>query len=79
MQKGSILLMAIYKLEYMYIYATIKYPNKWHSLLPKERDDGDGEANDGESGTNVGHPSESSGIWVSSRWGVWTDVLQEGE
>ena len=70
--------MAIYKLEYMCMLP-LSIQTRGHSLLPKERDDGDGEANDGECGTNVGHPSESSGIWVRSRWGIWTNVLQEGE
>ena len=49
----------------------------WHSLLCKICDDDDGEANNGEYSTNVGHPSEGKGICV--QLGVGANVLQRGD
>ena len=49
-----------------------------HSLLSKIGDDGDSKADDGEYGTNVGHPSKGKGygrrgsFWWASR----TEVLR---
>ena len=47
-----------------------------HSLLSKIGDDSDSEADDGEYGPNVGHPSESLSSW-SRHCGGRADVLKE--
>ena len=52
-----------------------------HLLVPKIRDDSNGEADDGEHSANVRHPSEGKGFWRrdSSRRARGAEVLGKEE
>ena len=58
----------------LYNYAQITWYTYIYSLLSKIGDDGDSEADDGEYGPNVGHPSEGIPSWRRG-WEIRADVL----